>query len=197
MNCDLYNLVTFIKVMKNFILSFFLILSPFVLRAQFFLELHAESDHSFRAWEIVLENDSIVIYGNLELTWGLNNDFTEWQYRVDDKFGEIIQKFHNNPGLWELRSEGKVVSIRQVWPGDNGEWKISCGENAFTFRTIYSNQLDDWSIKETEYGKLILYTESQGDPRDWIVEDYMLESISFEERMAAVFIGIFSSIPKY
>ena len=174
-----------------------LLIAPFMLSGQYLMELHSEADNSFREWEILLEKDSTEIEGELELTWGLGNDFTQWQYRVDDLDGEIALKFKNNPGLWELRSEGKVVTIRQVWPGDISEWKISNGDRSFVFKVVYPNRLDEWSIVGDKLGELVMYTENVGDPRDWIISDYTIDDVSFEERMAAIFIGLYSSTPKY
>lgn len=169
---------------------------PFLLNGQYFLELHSESNNSFREWEFLMEKDSTEVEGDLELTWGLNNDFTQWQYRVDELYGEISQKFNNNPGIWELRSEGKIITIRQVWPGDASEWKISYDERSFVIRAVYSHRFDEWSVVGNNYGELAMYTEIQGDIRDWIVSDYMIDSITFEERMAAIFIALYSSTPK-
>jgi len=174
-----------------------LVIIPILLNGQYLLELHSEYDNSFREWEILLELDSTEIEGNLELTWGIGNDFTEWRYRIGDLDGEIAQKFNSNPGLWELRSEGEVVTIQQVWPGDISEWKISKGDRSFKFRIVYPNRLDEWSIVGDKLGELVLYTENIGDPRDWIVSDYTVDSVSFEERLAAIFIGLYTSIPKY
>lgn len=169
---------------------------PLFLSGQYFLELHSESNTSFGEWELLLERDSTEVEGDLELTWGLNGDFTEWQYRIDELYGEISQKFNNNSGLWELRSEGKVITMRQVWPGDASEWKISYNGRSFTFRALYSHRFDEWTVVGKEFGELIMYTEFEGDIRDWIISDYMVDSITFEERMAAIFIALYSSIPK-
>jgi len=183
--------------MRIFIYIFSLVIAPIILNGQYFLELHSESDNSFREWEILLENDSTEVEGSLELTWGINNDFSQWHYRIDDLYGEIALKFKNNPGFWELTSEDKVVTIRQVWPGDFSEWKISHMDRSFTFKVVYPHQLDEWAMPNDKYGELVLYTESVGDPRDWIISDYTIESITFEERMAAIFIALYSSTPKY
>ena len=183
--------------MKKLLYLSILLFLPICVCGQYFLELHTEFDDSFREWEMVLELDSTEIEGELELTWAINNDFTEWQYRVESLYGEIAQKFNNNPSLWELRSDGKVVTIRQVWPGDFTEWKISYDNRSFVFRPIYANQLDEWSVKGDKYGELIMYTDRLGDPRDWIISDYMNDDITFEERMAAIFIALYSSIPKF
>ena len=183
--------------MKIYVQILTMVFLPLLLSGQYFLEFHSVSDNSFGEWEIILENDSTELDGSLELTWGVNNDFTQWQYRVDERYGEIYQKFRNNPGVWELASDDKVVTIRQVWPGDFTEWKISHEDRSFVFRPIYPNQLDEWSIKGNQHGELVIYTEHLGDPRDWIVSDFTTEVITFEERMAALFIALFSSFPKY
>lgn len=182
--------------MRRFFHIIVLVISPMLLFGQYFLELHSEFDDSFRAWNLVLEQDSSEIEGELELSWDMNNDFTQWQYRIDDKYGEISQKFGNNAGLWELRSEGNVVTMRQVWPGDTSEWKISHNGRSFVFQTTHPVRFDEWSIKGDKYGELIMYTDIRMDLRDWIISDYTIDSVTFEERMAAIFVGLYSSIPK-
>ena len=182
--------------MKRVIQVFICLFIPFCLNGQYFLEFHSVSDDSFGEWEILLEVDSMEIEGELRLAWGMSNDFSEWQYRVDELYGEISQKFKNNPGFWELRSEDKIVTIKQVWRGDPTEWKISYNKRSFTFRSVYSNQLDEWSNVEQEFGELTIFTETQGDPRDWIIRDFMADEITFEERMASLFIGLITSMPK-
>lgn len=163
---------------------------------QYFLEFHTAYDDSYREWEIFLEQDSIEIEGSLTVSWGLNNDYSEWQYRVEDLYGEISQKFANNPGHWELRSDGNIVTIQQVWPGDPTEWKISNGKRRFTIQSLHRNRVDEWAVIEREYGELVVYTERLGDGRDWVISDYMIDEVTFEERMAAIFIAIFTSTPK-
>ena len=182
--------------MKRIIQVFICLFIPFCLCGQYFLEIHSVSDDSFGEWEILLERDSIEVEGDLRLTWGIGNDFSEWQYRVGDFYGEISQKFRNNPGFWELRSEDKIVTIKQVWPGDPTEWKISYDKRSFTFKVVYPHVLDEWSNVEQKFGDLVIYTENQGDPRDWIISDYMIDEITFEERMASIFISLLISSPK-
>ncbi|MDF1694292.1 MAG: hypothetical protein P1U56_00580 [Saprospiraceae bacterium] len=140
--------------------------------------------------------DSLEIDGELELVWGIGNDFTEWRYQIEDFEGTIKQTYKNNPSFWELRSDELSVSIKQVWPGDPTEWKISTKERSFTIKTLYGNRLDEWILKEREYGELVLYSEHPTDPRDWIITDYMIETITLEERMAAIFIALYSSTPR-
>jgi len=170
---------------------------PIRMQAQYFLEANIAYSDSFREWNIIMEKDSQELEGRLELTWAFRGDFTEWRYDLGNNRGDITQKFANNPGLWELRSENRVVSMRQVWPGDPTEWKIECEGRSFVFLTAQAGILDEWILKTDKYGELVLYTDRIGDPRDWLIADYMDIMISLEERLAAIFIGLYTSTPKF
>ena len=167
------------------------------LQAQYILAFHTEDNDSFREWNIEVELDSVtVIEGDISLTWSLDDDFTAWQYSIGDFDGDIVQKYKNNPAFWELRQGSDVVSITRTWPNDPTSWKIKMGKEQFTIKSKYGNTVDEWLNKETKKGDLIIYTEHEGDPRDWLVDDYMNDDIPFCMRMAAVFISIYSSTPK-
>jgi len=164
---------------------------------QFLLGLHSEFDDSYRSWGIVAEYDSTTqVEGTLEITWTLDDDFSEWHYELGEISGEIRQKYLNNPSLWELRQGSEVVIIKQKWPGDFSEWIVSSDSASFTIKTRFGNIVDEWRHVSDRYGELMIYTETPGDARDWQIEDFMEESIPFSMRMGAVFISIFTSVPK-
>lgn len=167
------------------------------LQAQYIIGFHAEHNDSFREWNVEVEMDSVtIIEGELALTWGLGDDFTAWQYSIGDFDGDIVQKYDNNPSFWELRQDSEVVSITRTWPNDPTSWKIKLGKQSFTIKSKYGNTLDEWQNRKSDKGDLIIYTEHEGDPRDWLIEDYMSDDIPFSMRMAATFIAIYSSTPK-
>ncbi|MFT6337578.1 MAG: hypothetical protein ACJATI_004342 [Halioglobus sp.] len=177
-----------------FLISF-LFLSQ--LDAQYIVAFNTENDDSFREWNVELEMDSTTfITGKLGLTWGLGDDFTAWQYSIGEFDGEIVQKFANNPAFWELRQDGEVVTIIRTWPNDPTQWKIKLDDRQFTIKSKYGNTLDQWEVRESNKGDLFIFTEREGDARDWLIEDYMSNDIPFIMRMAAVFISIYSSSPK-
>jgi hypothetical protein len=181
---------------KTFIFLITLILYG-QLDAQYIVAFNTENDDSFREWNVELEIDSSTfISGNLALTWGLGDDFTAWQYSIGENDGEILQKYANNPAFWELRQDGEVVSMTRTWPNDPTQWKIKLNGRQFTIKSKYGNVLDQWENRKSANGDLIIYTEREGDPRDWLIEDYMVEDIPFLMRLAAVFISIYSSSPK-
>lgn len=175
----------------------FAILTFGQLNAQYIVAFNTENDDSFREWSIEVEIDSTTfITGDLDLTWGLEDDFSAWQYSIGEFDGEIVQKFANNPAFWELRQDGEVVTITRTWPNDPTQWKIKLDNSQFIIKTKYGSILDQWQNRETSNGYLIIYTEREGDARDWLIEDFMNEDIPFIMRLAAVFIAIYSSSPK-
>jgi hypothetical protein len=183
--------------MKKLIIFLFAFFAIVQLSAQYIIAFHTENNDSFREWIIEVEIDSMtVIEGELELTWGIGNDFSSWQYSIGEIDGEIIQKYDNNPSFWELRQGSDIVSMTRTWPNDPTSWKIKMGKQSFTIKSKFGNTVDEWENRETDKGDLIIYTEREGDPRDWLVDDYMNDEISLSMRMAATFIAIFSSTPK-
>jgi hypothetical protein len=61
--------------------------------------------------------------------------------------------------------------------------------------TDYQN-CEQWSVEDSRRGKLIIYTERQRDPRDWIIEDELDSSVSLPMKMTLVFLAILNTIPK-
>lgn len=181
---------------KSFTILFFLFLCSNS-QAQYITEFHSEHNDSFREWNVVLEIDSTtIIEGQLSLTWGLGDDFTDWQYSIGDFDGNIVQKYRNNPAFWELRQGSEIISITRTWPNDPTSWKIKSGKLQITIKSVHGNTVDEWQNRNPANGDLIILTETEGDPRDWLIDDYMNDTFPFTMRMAAVFISIYSSCPK-
>jgi len=166
------------------------------IQAQYLVGFHSEWDDSFREWEIEAIIDSVKVVGSMDITWSLDNDFSEWNFRIENINGIIKQRWNQRNDLWELRMGDQLVMIRQTWPEDPTQWTITSGKEKMSMRTVNNLFLDEWENQNKENGDLYIYTEVQGDPRDWIIEDYPLNNTSFAMRMASVFIAIYSSIPK-
>lgn len=149
-------------------------------------------DDSYKAW-IIYSNDEEV-EGELELRWIAQWD--AWDYSLGDKSGEIKQKWHNDPSQWELRGDNKIVTMKAKWQGDLSEWRISDGTQSLTLSSRYLTHLEEWLVEDKTHGKFEMYTTYQQDPRDWEVVDGLGEDISFEMRMALVFVVMYVSTPK-
>lgn len=167
------------------------------LRAQYLLSFHTEWDDSFKEWLVIVEeNDSTIVEGSIDIRWSMDNDFDTYDIRIGENFGELKQVYKNNPTHWQLILNGQMVTITQTWPRDVGAWKMSIGKQTLNMNTRYSQIYDDWTIENHNLGQFNVYTETIGDTRDWIVDDFLNNDIPFVLRLAAAFVPIIVSSPK-
>jgi len=128
---------------------------------QYLVGLHTVWDDSFREWTVVAAvDDSTIVEGDMDITWGLENDFTSYDFRLGELSGDIKQVFPKDPKNWQLRLGNELVSIRQTWPSDPREWKVSMGDIQFTIRTRYRDSYDEWQLANDRYGEFNLYSDS-------------------------------------
>lgn len=154
--------------------------------------LHARWDDSFAEWTISTYNDPKA--GQLVRQWPLGNDWTQWSIRLGDFSGTIRQKFAHNPAQWELRFGNEVVTMRPVYPGDANIWRIQSGDLNLTWSRD-SRHLDaQWTIDRVP--GFSMYTEFKGDPRDWIINDEVVPSLTTAAKLAMIFLTVFYSTPK-
>lgn len=165
-----------------------------VANAQEIYSLHTEYDDSFKSWLITTDDE---FEGTLELQWPLRNDWTEWEFDIADQSGTIRQKWKNDPTNWELRCNGKTIEMRTVWSGEFTEWNIRTDTGKrLRFRAKWPSTPDEWQLKSSESDEFVVYAEYERDPRDWIVINDFGENLSFETRLAMIFIAIYHSSPK-
>jgi len=137
------------------------------------------------------------ICGKINLRWLQREDWTQWDYECGDESGTIRQKWRNDPSQWEVRSyQGDIISIRQQWPNDPSQWMITDNEHSFVLKSRWTSQLDEWVVDGGSLGKFYFYTLQEGDPRDWAIEDGMVEEVSPAMRIAFVFMATYISAPK-
>lgn len=150
---------------------------------------------SFAEWTIFTGEDNLE--GELTLRWPLNNDWTEWQYRLGDATGTIKIKWIDNPNEWEARGNGQVVTARTLWNNDFREWRITSGSTNIVLRTRYRNLNDEWEIRENkEAGFFEMYTSYERDPRDWVIVDELSQEVNLTTKMTLAFLVLFHSTPK-
>lgn len=162
------------------------------LEAQRLVALRTEFNDSFTEWilETADEND---FDGELRVTF---NTFDDWSFTFGEVRGDIRQKFRGNDATWEVYADGETITINRVWPRDNREWKLSSGKLRQTIRTRYGNTADEWRLANEEDGFFDIFTEWEGDPRDWIVEENLSEAYSPAFKIALAFIAVYNSMPK-
>ena len=149
-------------------------------------------DDSFHKWTFFTEWEGEE--GELELRW--EDDWSQWDYRLNDDFGTIKLKWRDKPDEWELRGNNRIVTARTLWRGDFKEWRITDNTVTLTLRSRFSNQIDEWELRSSNHGDFFMKTNWERDPRDWIIEDKLDEKVTFEMKMMLAFIVVFHSSPK-
>lgn len=151
-------------------------------------------DDSYKEWILYTADEEVE--GELSLRWAANNDWSEWDYRIDEESGSIKQKWHNDPSQWELRGGNEIITIKTKWSNDITEWRISTGSINLTLKSKYRNQLEEWELTTKTYGKFEMYTTYENDPRDWEIIDELDEEISLPMKLALMFVVMYNSTPK-
>ncbi|MGK0387422.1 MAG: hypothetical protein ACI94Y_000148 [Maribacter sp.] len=180
------------KYLLSISILFFVIISSY---AQ--IELYGIStawDDSYKEWVIYTTDEEQE--GEIELRWASKDDWSEWDYRLDEESGSIKQKWNNDPSQWELRGGNEIITMRTKWSNDFTEWRISAGGETFTLKSKYRNQLEEWELQGDTYGKFEMYTTYENDPRDWEIIDELDEEVSFHIKMAMLFIVMYHGTPK-
>ena len=178
--------------MKKIIFLLWAFLLPLPICAQYLTGVATYYDDSFMEWRFFTEMEEEE--GTLRLQW--ENDWTEWDYRLNETFGTIKMKWKDKPSEWELRGNNKIVTARTIWSNDFTEWRIQNGSQTFTLRSKWKNQFDVWSIRDNKHGAFAVETNWEGDPRNWNVFDDLGDEVDFETKLMLMFVVIFSSSPK-
>lgn len=167
-------------------------------QAQYLTGMSTYYDDSFVEWRFyTINEDEEEDEGDLKITWQLRqDDWSEWGYRIGDASGTIKMKWKDKPEEWELRGNNAIVTARTVWPGQFTEWRISDGSTSLTLQSRYSNQWNEWQLRNSSIGKFFMYTAYERDPRDWVIEDELDETVSFEVKLMLMFVVMFNSTPK-
>jgi hypothetical protein len=86
--------------------------------------------------------------------------------------------------------------MRTLFRGNFREWRITDNRKTLRFKTKFGNISDEWILDNNRNGIFDVYTNFEGDPRAWSIVDELDEDISFELKMAMIFISIYYSTPK-
>ncbi len=171
--------------------AFVLVFLAFNLTAQEYFEgFHSHYDADIVEWDIYTDQNE----GKLEMTWVQKRDITDWYYELGDYSGTIRQKWQNSFDEYELRSdEGNVITMKVKWRNDFSQWVITSNTAQFLWRTTYQDDGNRWQIDDEETGEFFVFTEFEGDPRDYLIEDHThLDFI--EEKVACLFITMIRSV---
>lgn len=201
--------------MRTIALFCWILLTGYAATAQVLSSISSRWSDSFVEWELYAQTADTIpaeeaeaeeameapdeeLYGELKLRWlNLRDDWSEWDFSLGDERGTIRMKWKDDPSQWELRTySGAVVTMRAAWSGDPTEWRVTDNNFSLTLRSRWTSQLDEWLVQDNNRGTFYLYTLTEGDPRDWAIDDRFDGSVSQPMKMALIFLAIFHSSPR-
>lgn len=167
-------------------------------QAQYLTGMGTAWNDSFVEWIVYTyqgeeENDA---EGELKMRWQLQENWSEWDYDIEDQIGSIKQKWKDNSNEWEVRGNNKVISTRTSFRDDFTQWRITDNTITLIVETRFGNNGNEWRVRKGEHGFMELYTAWENDPREWIIVDELSEDISLPMKMAVVFLAIYHSSPR-
>lgn len=161
-----------------------------------FLSMHSVWDDLLTEWEIIVldESDKENVI-TIEPRWPLRNDLQEWRVNLPEGIATISTKWRNDFTRWEMRINSEIYDISQKWRDDPNVWEIRNHGRRIQVETYIRDDANVWEVS-LPAGSFFFYTEYRNDPRDWIIETEGLVDLSNDQMLAALFIGMFQSIPK-
>jgi hypothetical protein len=153
-------------------------------------------ENSFSIWILMDENEDPI--GELRLRRPLNNDWSEWEYQLNDMQGIIKQKWKSDPTIWELIGNNETYTARLTYPGNFLSWDIE-GNNRkrVTVFSKFNNVHDQWELKKSRIGTFKMNTIAQGDVRDWAIFESFDQDESPHFHMFLIFIVLYNSTPHF
>ena len=176
------------------------------IQAQQISGMSTQWSDSFAAWDIYAtepidstneEFDEVKI-GELKQRWAnVREDWTEWDFDINDRKGTIKMKWKNDPSQWELRTyDGSIVTMKTIWAGDFTQWRITGSDLTLDFRCRYTNDFGQWEVMGSSHGTYKVNVVYSNDPRDWEVSDALDEKADVTMKLAMMFIATYHSSPK-
>ncbi len=145
-------------------------------------------------WNIyAIDSEGEDIEGNLRMRWVINDDWSEWDYRIGEDFGSIKVKWKGNFNQWEIRGGGEIIDVQTIYRDDATQWRFRSSKQILRLELNRRDVPFDWRIDDDQHGFYEVYTAWEGNPNAWTVVDELSEDISIHMKMAIIFFSIFSS----
>ena len=164
--------------------------------AQQLVQMSSYYDDYIGEWRLVYDDEEL-FDGTLRPTFGGagSTDVSHWTFEYLDSDGQISQKIRGVDQQWDYTDDiGNQISIRQVWPGDRSIWRVTSDSISIEIKPRFGLQADEW-LYEGEHGSFYMYTQWEGDPRDWTIESYLKQDVPKAFDLALAFIIIYISSP--
>ena len=150
--------------------------------------------NEFKEWNIyAVDKDGEAIEGQIRMRWAINNDWSEWDYRIGEDFGQIKVKWKGNFNQWELRGGNEIIDIQTIYKDDATQWRIRTSDEVLRLELNRRDVPFDWRVNNDKYGFYEVYTEWERDPNAWTIVDEFSAEVSIHVKMAILFFSTFSS----
>jgi hypothetical protein len=180
-------------ISKHTFLFFFSLFFGHLVSGQQITGIASQWSDSFKEWTIYTNVEGEE--GHLRLRWNSQGDWTQWEYRVGERTGQIKTRWPERTDQWEVRGENLIVGARTLWRDNLYEWRITKpGGEQYKWQSRYGNVFDEWVVDTEKYGYFEMYATYAGDPRDWMIVDELEGSLP--EKMMLVFLTIINTTPK-
>lgn len=164
------------------------------LSGQVLTGLGSKWNDEFTEWIIFTEYEEVE--GDLNMTWRMQNNWTSFDYRIEEASGSIKTKWGDNPTEWETRGDGEIITARMRWKGDPREWRITNNDQTFYLKSKWGNNPNVWLISSNDYGYFEMYMTYKNDFREWDIVDELSEEVSLPMKMTMVFLVMYNCVPK-
>ncbi|MBK9107310.1 MAG: hypothetical protein IPM92_02730 [Saprospiraceae bacterium] len=121
-----------------------------------------------RDWRFLDEEESQM--GSLRARWGFEQDFSQWDIRIDELSGSIQQRWKNQPHDWEIRLLDHFLTATPVWAGQFDVWRIAFKDKIYNLRIEPESDGIQCLMTQGEEEVFIIYNSYFFDYRDWSIE---------------------------
>ena len=183
------------KKIKKLLVIPILFLAYIQLSGQILTGLSAKWNDDFSEWLIFTDYEDVE--GELNMTWRMQNDWSSFDYRIEEASGNIKMKWRDNPSEWETRGDNEIITARMRWKNDPREWRITDNDMTFILKSKWGNNPNTWLITNKEYGYFEMYMYRRDDFREWIIIDELGDDVSLAMKMTMVFLVMNNTTPKF
>lgn len=145
----------------------------------------------FRDW-IFFDADDLEI-GNLRARFQLKEDYSQWDFRVGELSGFILQRWNGKANEWEIRSGNTFITVTATWPGQFDSWRITAKDKVYYLNRDRDPQDFTWDLNLDQKNLCRIYNLYFRDPRDWEIEKFV-ETMDPALEMTALFLVGFYSV---
>jgi len=83
----------------------------------------------FRDWIFFDSEDHEI--GSMRARFQLKEDYSQWDFRVGELSGFILQRWNGKANEWEIRSGNTFITVTATWPGQFDSWRISTKDKVY------------------------------------------------------------------